>query len=514
MGPSPLVADCGPGSTDVSHRAAIHQLPQELIIVIFHLCFDHTTTVKVRTRLVLVCRYWKAVIESTPSFWTRITSADGLQNARNSIAKTGESPIDLTLTTVDMVSADEFLAVVSEKVSRWRSVDFAFDWPLPASFGGLQTSACHSLEKLSLLWGDINLTGSKFTLFDGGPAPDALKDVSFWGVPANLPPMRLSGLSSLVLRDVAYVQMDDLLSIIRNSPELTTLDLQECGSLDPLDGSVGLPIILGSLTACTFELSIPSIHFLLSAIHAPSLDHIELIFDMEFSPPVSSAFSPLVPEFGPSLKRILSTAKRIKLHFGYSRFSLTFGGLKIVLNSPDREGIEYLRDVLDSLMDYSGEKGKDLKLHLSFSGVRPTIAVLQTFNSCPPVEKLTLFKALGKKFISIQTIKALGTPITTSPHGWLFPELEVICWEIGLGGVGELEKALHARYVLPESTRQSNERQHPHLLKEIRFFSESNHLSLIEFRDWEETLRRIHVLTGGARIFFMGSLQGFDTVVP
>ncbi|KAG8933135.1 hypothetical protein FRC00_013555 [Tulasnella sp. 408] len=413
-----------------------------------------------------------------------------------------------------MVSVDESLAVVSEKASRWRSVEFDFDWPLPASFGGLQTSACHSLEKLSLIWDDTNTTGSKFTLFDGGPAPDALKDVSFWGVPANLAPMRLSKLSSLILRNVPYVQMDDLLSILRNSPELITLDLRERRSLHPSGGSVGLPIILGSLTACTFELSILSIRVLLSAIRAPSLDHLKLIFDMEFFLPDSSAFSPPVPEFGPSLKRILSTAKCIKLHFRYSQFSLTFGGLKIVLKFLDMEGIEYLRDVLDSLMDYSGEKGKDLKLHLDFSGVGPTIAVLQIFNSCPPVEQLTLFKGLGNEFIPIQTIKALGTPITTSPHGWLFPELEIICWEIGLGGVGELEKALHARYVLPESTRQTNERQHPHLVKEIRFFSESNHLSLIESRGWEETLRRVRVLTGVARIFFMDSLLDFDTVVP
>ncbi|KAG9041524.1 hypothetical protein FS837_012143 [Tulasnella sp. UAMH 9824] len=432
MSLSPLDTGCGLRST---HVATINQLPQELLVIIFSLCLDFGERVKVRTRLTLVCRIWRAVVEGTPAFWTLIEAANGLQNARNAIAKTGESSIDLILRLEDPVSVDQFLAVVGEKVSRWRSVDLTFEWALPESFGGLETSACHSLEKLSLTWDDFTFATSLLTLFDGGPAPEALKEVSLSAMPADLAPMRLSRLLSLVLIDFPYVEMDGLLLILRNSPTLTTLHLQGCGSLYP-SSDVDLPIILGSLKTCTFDVSTPVIPFLLSAIHAPSLDNIELTFDTEDSVPHSSIFSPPVPAFEPALKRLLSNAKRIKLEFGDPYISITFGGLEIILDSSGVEGFQYLRDVLDSLMYYSGETENDLKVRLELDAVNPTLEELQLFNRPPMVEQLVLTEEFWGDSIPINATEALGTRLADGPHGWLFPELEVLNWKVNVENLG------------------------------------------------------------------------------
>ncbi|KAG9041523.1 hypothetical protein FS837_012142 [Tulasnella sp. UAMH 9824] len=458
----------------------------------------------------LVCRIWKAIVEGTPSFWTLIEAADGLQHARNAIKKTGGSPIDLTLYLDDPVSVDQFLAVVGEKVSHWRSVDLTFDGVLPASFSGLQASTCHSLEKLNLTWNDSSLFTSPLTLFNGGPAPDALKDVTFWSMPVDVAPMRLSKLSSLTLIGAPYFEMDDLLLILRNSPTLTTLNLQQCESLHPSGDSIGLPIKLSSLTKCYLEASIPLIHFLLTAIHAPSLDHLEITLDNEDSFPDSSIFSPPISGFEPTLKRLLSTAKHIQLELGDPIASITFGDLSIVLISPHADGFQHVRDVLDTLMDYSGEKGKDLKVHLQLDNVRPTIEDLQIFNRYPMVEQLTLAEEFWSGSIPINAIEAMGTRIGPGPHGWLFPELEVLHWNMNVENVGKLETALEKRYRAAHSAQQvsAEEYQHPRFLKELRFFSDE--MPETETVDMEGA-QRFHVLAGGAKIFVRNALVNFDT---
>ncbi|KAG8932002.1 hypothetical protein FRC00_000433 [Tulasnella sp. 408] len=456
----------------------------------------------------LVCRIWKTIVEGTPSFWTLIKAADGLQHARNAITKTGDSPIDLTLYLEDPVSLDQFLAVVSEKVSCWRSVELATDGAFPVSFCGLQASEWSSLEKISLAWDESSHTTSPLTLFGGGPAPDGLKDVYFRGIPAELAPMQLSKLSYLALIDVPYIKMDDLLLILRNSPALTTLHLLDRGSLHPLGGSVELPIILGSLAVCTFEVSTPFIPFLLSVIHAPSLDRLDLTFDTEDSVPDSWIFSPAALAFEPTLRKLLSNAKRIEIEFGDPYIAITFGGLEILLDSSGVEGFQYLRDVLDSLMYYSGEKGEDLKIRLELAAVDPTLEKLQIFNRAPMVEQLVLTEESWAELAPTNAIEALGTRLAADPYGWLFPELEVLDWNMNMGNIGKLETALEKRHCAPQLTRQgyADERKHPRSLKELRFFSiGSTEAVSVDV----EAARRFHVLAGGAKVFVRNALVDF-----
>ncbi|KAG8932003.1 hypothetical protein FRC00_000434 [Tulasnella sp. 408] len=288
----------------------------------------------------LVCRIWKAIIEGTPSFWTHIEAIDGLKHVHNAVTKTGESLIDLILDCDDSLSADEFLAEVSGKVSRWRSVELSFKI-LPTSFGGLQTSACHSLEKVTLKMEDLLPSTLPLALFDRGPSPAGLKDLYLSNIPVDLAPMQLSNLSSLVLIDVHYIGMDDVLLVLRSSPALVTLELEEVAiaSLNIPDGGVELPILLESLTTCQFQLSIPLIRFLLSVIHSPSLKYLQVYYWIEDSFPEPSIFSPPISGFEPTLKRLLSTAKHIEVQFEYpAGSSITFGGFKTIIASPSLRG--------------------------------------------------------------------------------------------------------------------------------------------------------------------------------
>ncbi|KAG9041525.1 hypothetical protein FS837_012144 [Tulasnella sp. UAMH 9824] len=349
------------------------------------------------------------------------------------------------------------------------------------------------IGELSLAWYRPRLPSSPLILFGGGPAPDGLKDVYLYSVPADLAPMRLSKLSSLDLTDVSYVEMDDFLLILRNSPTLTTLKLHNCESLQPSGGSVGLPIILPSLTTCTFEVLTPVVPFLLSVIHTPWLDHLELTFNTEDSVPDSSISSPPAPAFEPTLRRLLSNAKRIELKFGDPYISITFGSLEIFLDSSVVEGFQYLRDVLDSLMDYGGEKGKDLKVLLRLDTVNPTLEELQIFNRSPMVEQLVLTKSLGL---------ALGTHLAVGPYGWLFPELEVLNYNLNVEDIGKLETALENRYSGAQSAQQAwaDEHQHPRPLKELRFFSNNPYgAKSVD----PERAQRFHILAGGAEVFVL-----------
>ncbi|KIO18671.1 hypothetical protein M407DRAFT_31682 [Tulasnella calospora MUT 4182] len=428
-----------PGLVDSPHQVPISRLPQELLTIIFQLCLDWWKPGNDLTRLRLVCTAWKSIVDSTPPIWTSIKAADGLPHACNAITKTRESPVDLILLTDDPVSLDEFLAAVGPKVPHWRSVDLDFEVP-PTSLGGLQTSSCFSLEKLSLSWetGDTFEPTLPFVLFDGGPAPTALKDLFLFRFPVELAPMQLSNLLSLALVDVPRTAMDDLLLILDNSPTLLKLRLQDLRGLR-IPGAQS-PILLESLTTCDLDLPIPSIRFLLSVVHAPSLDHLELTCDLEDSNAHTSIFSPPISGLVPTLKRLISPAKRIEVEFGpLGPHSITFGGLEIVIDTSDLDEFVYFKDLLDFLTGCCGEGGKDKKVLLHLDAVDPTMENLLVFNRCPMMEELTLSQRSWSDFIPLKAIEALGTHIAT-------------------GVIDKLEAAFDERYGPVQPTQQSAEK--------------------------------------------------------
>ncbi|KAG8950775.1 hypothetical protein FRC04_007195 [Tulasnella sp. 424] len=501
----------------------IHQLPQEILIIILHLCLGWRTPGKDLTRLRLVCHAWKATVDSAPSLWTPINARDGLQHVRTAIAKTGESPIDLIRDSNDpnAVSLDDFLMAVDAKIAYWRSVKLDFQGRL-ASFGGLQTSACRSLEKLHLAWWSRDLSQTTpLCLFDGGPAPATLKELSLFQISINLGAMRLSNLSSLVLSHVPHIVTEDILLVLDNSPMLVSLRLQELGGLRFPDSSQGVPIHLGFLTTCALHPPIPVTRFLLSTMHTPSLRRADLSCELDGSIPASALFSPSIAAFAPTLRRLISPAKYVEIEFApLERSSIVFGGLKITLKTSNVDEYQCLRDVLNSLISYPGANEAGLKAHLLLRCVDPDLENLQLFNCQPMVEELTLFGSFWSTLEPTKAIAALGTRIRNSPNSWLFPDLEVIKYDLDGGFYDLLKTSLQGRYceVPTAEATSATTQQYPLSLKEIHFRSgksggsEDSEGSESELEDKEGFLKEVRRLAGNPKISWRGVLV--DSVPP
>ncbi|KAG9041522.1 hypothetical protein FS837_012141 [Tulasnella sp. UAMH 9824] len=246
---------------------------------------------------------------------------------------------------------------------------------------------------MSLIWdSDDSLPATMpLSLFNGGPAPTALKDFYLWGIPVDLGPMHLLKLSFLQLIIASNVMMQDILSVLRNCPTLLKLQLEHLECLRVPEESIEAPILLESLITCAFHLPIPLIRFLLLAIQTSSLHQLKLSCDFEDYIPTPPLFASPITSFGPTLPRLISTAKPINIRFDDSNSaSITFGTLQIPLNPLGPGAFLYLRDVLDSLMGYIGERGNDLTVHLDLDAVDPTMEELQIFNKSPMVGELTV----------------------------------------------------------------------------------------------------------------------------
>ncbi|KAG8950776.1 hypothetical protein FRC04_007196 [Tulasnella sp. 424] len=436
-----------------------------------------------------------------------------MQHVRNAIAYTGESPIDLIPSSGDPVSLDDFFMAVGGKIAYWRSVDLDFDVP-PASYGGLQTSACRSLENLRMSWVSEGLPqATPLCLFDGGPAPATLKELSLFRIPVDLGAMQLSNLSKLELKDVPHLVTEDILLVLDNSPMLVTLGLQELGGLRVSDSIGGAPIHLGSLTTCTLDLPIPVIRFLLSTMHTPSLRRADLSCRLDGSIPASSLFSPSIAAFTPTLRRLVSPAKYVEIEFAFSGLcSIVFGGLEISLDTSGIDEYRSLRDVLDSLMSYTRANGAGLKAHLRLDAVEPDLENLQLFNCQPMVEELTVSVAFWSDLAPTKAVEALGTRIHNSPNSWLFPELEVIKYDLGDDFYDLLKTALEERYceVPTAEAPSAATHQYPLSLKEIHFHWENSRGLRREGK--EDLLKEVRRLAGNPKIFWRGVLV--DSVPP
>ncbi|KAG8974635.1 hypothetical protein FRC05_007112 [Tulasnella sp. 425] len=500
------------GSTRDYQEPCIHQLPHEILIVIFHLCIARLRPEKDLTRLRLVCHPWKGFVGSTPSLWTTINAADGLQHVRTAIANTRELPIDLIRYTNYPVSLDDFLIAVGGKIAYWRSVEL-WSAARPASYGGLQMSECNSLEKLILHSGFMpSLQTTPLCLFDGSPAPATLKELSLHWVPVDLGTMRLSSLSKLELRGVPHFAMEEILLVLENCPILVDLRLQHLAGLRVSDPVSGVPIHLGSLTTCTFYLPITVTRFLISIIHTPSLRRMDIYCDLDGSIPASSLFSPPITTFAPTLRRLISPAQYIDIEFEEDeRSSIVFGGLGVTLETANVDQYRCSRDMLDSLMSYPGANGAGLNAHLRLDGIEPDLENLLLFN-CQPMVKELVVTGWFRGDTSTEVYASLGSRILNGPEGWLFPELEVIKHYLDDDFYDSFEMALERRYCEVRTTEETSAttRQFPRSLKEIHFHWEGSKASGPEFK--QDFLNRIRTLAGNPKIFWCGILLDVDSM--
>lgn len=201
----------------------------------------------------------------------------------------------------------------------------------------------------------------------------------------------------------------------------------------------------------------------------------------------------------------------MEVEFKYPAMSsITFGGLEILIGSPRLREYRYLRVILDSLMDYSGEQGRGLKAHLYLDGADPTIEELQLFSGCPMVEQLIVSEQVWRlRHFPMTAIEALGTRVGAGWQGCLFPDLDVLEWNVDLDILYKLETVFNTRYLPVQPTQQAyaDKHQHPRSLKELRFFPDERIKP--GSMDVDGLCRRLRILARGAKIFLRGALVVF-----
>ncbi|KAG9002214.1 hypothetical protein FRB90_011422, partial [Tulasnella sp. 427] len=87
------------------------RLPEELVIQIFTLSLHQRFPGQSLRQLRIGCRAWKAIVDRTSTLWSLIKAGDSLRHIRDAVVKSGDAPLNLTLTTydADVIEANDFL---------------------------------------------------------------------------------------------------------------------------------------------------------------------------------------------------------------------------------------------------------------------------------------------------------------------------------------------------------------------------------------------------------------------
>ncbi|KAG8919211.1 hypothetical protein FRC00_011617, partial [Tulasnella sp. 408] len=318
-----------------TRRDFINQLPAEVLIIVFQKSLNPAQPGKGLTRLGLVCHLWRSTVESTPSLWAHINAADGIRHVRTAVGKTGEMPIELAYRAHNdyaTVAVYYFLTAAMEKSQYWKSVEI-LSRHSPAAYPGLQSMPCPALEKLTL-W-CIPQTAplpKPFKLLNGMPAPTSLKALNLCRVSVQLESLELGRLETLSLINLGPQSMEEIIRILRTSPRLLTLVLEDLVGLRSPDTDDTPPIHLQHLETLKLRLPVPITRFLLSTLHGSKLDQLTLTANFSSIPP-SMLFTPSIAHWVPVFQRMVGNANRIEIGFDWSNLcSVKFGKLYYIFH--------------------------------------------------------------------------------------------------------------------------------------------------------------------------------------
>lgn len=492
-------------------RDFINQLPAEILITVFQKSLDSVRPGKDLARLGLVCRFWRSIVESTPTLWAHISAADGIQHAQTALMKTGEVPLELVYrsneddTTMTMV---DFLAVVKAKSRYWRSVEI-LSRDSPAAYPGLQSSSCPALEKLTL-WCILQTAPlpEPINLFNGKAAPFRLRELTLCRVSVKLESLELVDLETLTLINLGPQSMEEIIRILRTSPRLLTLVLKDVVGLRPPKAGDTPAIPLQHLETLELRLPVPITRFLLSTLHGNKLDRFTLTANFSSIPP-SMLFTPSITHWIPALQRIVHKADKIEIGFDWSNIcSLKFGRLYYIFNVEVFDTTKCVKEILDWHLANVGEAVAALPACLSYHDVCPSFGDLRLFSQFPNVTELRIAHTPLAEQVPSKLFKALGSAGRTKPAQWMLPNLTAIHYDLTNGSNKYLLAMLRGRYG-PRGNREPSVDQlsPPPRLHELRFFGGIG-------KAWAPPknvafLRDVHVLSQGAKIFWMDELQVF-----
>ncbi|KAG8957700.1 hypothetical protein FRC00_003619 [Tulasnella sp. 408] len=460
----------------------ILSIPEEVIVELFYWSIDEQKPATHLLQLRQVCKKWMLIIDSAPLLWTRITAADGLANVRIALRKTREALIDVVYPSKDCkISLVTFLGEVEHKILLWRSVDIELSGHTRAVYvyPGLQTTVVPSLERLRLYRNPSTFSrATEIQLFGGAPAPAPLAQVTICNIAVALEPLRLASLSSLALRRIPRVSVAELWRILEESLDLVYLALEELNDLQ-VDMLAPLhPIHMKSMKYLILELPVSVIHLLLSNIHAQILTDLDITCELSDSPIQSCLLTPQIAHLIPSLKSMVSRTNIMELGFQRPGISIRAGGLGLELNTAGGVGgagiYACMQQAIEWLMENVAPYLATVPTRLHFQDINPRAQDAWLFSNTLRVVELSLYDNGRFANVPTQLLSDLGPPAPPFSQ-WLFPNLEVIHFDLGDTYHPRLFHTLRGRYGASSSTSRSGgnaeTRQHPlRPLREIRFY--------------------------------------------
>ncbi|KAG8918916.1 hypothetical protein FRC01_001584 [Tulasnella sp. 417] len=492
-------------------RDFINQLPTEILINVFRNSLDPARPGRDLSRLRGVCNLWKSIVESTPSLWNYISADDGIQYIRDAITKTGEVSLDLVYRWYGdtTMTVEDFLTAVMDKSKYWRSVDIAF-WRTPSTYPGLQSMPCRTLEALEL-WHALESSNlpEAFSLFGGMSAPPTLKKLTLGRVPVRLESLELVELEALTLVSLGPQSMLEIIRILKTSPRLVTLVLEDIVGLQPPQTGAAPAIQLQHLETLKLQLPVSTTEFLLSTLYTEKVDR--LTVDPECSSFLPSMlFTPSVTHWVPVLRRMVQKAGRIEIGFEDSDLCfLKLGKLDYLFQMEFVDRTQFGRDILDWHLANLGEAVAHLPARLSYHNVCPHFGDIRLFSQLPEVTELSISHIWRSEQVPSKLFKALGSPTRSKPPEWLLPNLLILHYDLNNGCHKSLLAMLKRRYGSRGNAEPSlDELAPPPSLREIRFYGGTG-------KTWAPTkdealLREVQLLSKGAQIYWVDELHVLD----
>lgn len=245
----------------------INKLPVEILSRVLSLSFSFGDLVRMPTAHATahVCELWKAIVEETPDFWTKVTNISRVSDVQLKLRKSANASIEVVYCDcpphITKLETRSFLKLVAPHIERWSSI--YTEGAAPQFFETLRNLPDVQLPRLPR-W-TVKRQASSLT-----------ETASLQNLPSNIVDIRIEGLfpswgsntnNSLVslelcgsLGQAYHMFFTTLAATLKACPNLKILRL---GPLSPRQSGAQLS-------------SITTMRDSFSVIPAPSLEHLEL----------------------------------------------------------------------------------------------------------------------------------------------------------------------------------------------------------------------------------------------
>ncbi|KAG8929777.1 hypothetical protein FRC01_003772 [Tulasnella sp. 417] len=226
----------------VNEAVTIHQIPTELLIIVFEYLLQTTPNALMYYRglctLSGVCTYWRFIIQHSPSLWTKVAGIIDQEGLLKVLERSSDNLIDVEYDSrcgfdwrYGRSHFIDFIGTVASATRRWRTLVLGTgDYPGDQPSDFLQFPA-PNLERL-IFTNDLDGHLEDVELF-GGDCPN-LKHIHLERAQFNWSQPAFTSLKSLELYEVFFYSVGSILDMIRPITQLQSLEICDCGVIEEI----------------------------------------------------------------------------------------------------------------------------------------------------------------------------------------------------------------------------------------------------------------------------------------